>query len=85
MRANGVDITVEQFQALVAAQNGRCALCGKVPPKLHVDHCHDTGRVRALLCSTCNTGLGKFGDDPVRLEAAAAYLRGLKKGEPGGL
>ena len=74
MQVKGVKITLDQFEELTAAQDGHCALCGRVPKQLHVDHDHGTGRVRALLCSTCNTGLGKFGDDPARLRAAADYL-----------
>ena len=60
-------ITIEQYDAMVVAQNGCCAICGQEPQfairqwkKLHVDHCHETGKVRALLCVHCNHGLGKF-------------------------
>lgn len=62
-------------RALIVAQNGRCAVCGD--PLLHpyLDHDHDTGAARGVLCPACNTGLGYFGDDAGRLEAAAAYLR----------
>jgi hypothetical protein len=74
MRANGVNITLEQFQALTVEANGHCQLCNR-ECSLHVDHDHETGEVRGLLCSTCNTGLGKFGDDPERLDRAAAYIR----------
>lgn len=75
-------ITVEQYDAMLAEQGGVCALCGKPPAmnggpsgnRLHVDHDHETGRVRALLCSTCNISLGGFRDDPVLLRKAADYL-----------
>jgi len=53
-------------------QQGRCALCEA--PATTVDHNHETGAVRGALCNTCNTGLGKFGDDPARLRRAAEYL-----------
>lgn len=62
---------------LLLSQHDRCAICGspewgrKGP---QVDHCHETGRVRGILCSNCNQGLGRFGDDPALLRAAAGYL-----------
>lgn len=72
-------ITRDELNALLEAQSHLCAICER-PHKgkgdrLHIDHCHRTGRLRALLCSNCNTLLGLAGDDPDRLEAAAAYLR----------
>ena len=66
------------FNAMLAAQDDRCAICRlKLPGgkgAFHVDHCHVTGRVRGLLCMLCNHGLGNFRDDPLKLRAAAAYL-----------
>lgn len=58
--------------------NGNCDICGRndsVVGTLHVDHCHKNSIFRGMVCSNCNLGLGKFRDDPVALEAAAAYLR----------
>lgn len=64
------------LEALLA-QHGRCAICdssgwGRMGPQ--VDHCHDTGKVRGILCVNCNNGLGRFGDSPARLRTAALYL-----------
>jgi hypothetical protein len=73
-------LTVERYEEMLAAQGGTCALCGGSDPKaarggaFAVDHCHETGKVRALLCSPCNKGIGLLGDDPDRLLAAAMYL-----------
>ena len=61
------------YVELVDKQGGQCVICGKTCA-LVVDHCHTSGRVRGLLCSLCNTGLGALGDDPDRLRAAAEYL-----------
>jgi hypothetical protein len=74
-------ITVEEYDRILERQGGGCAICGRKDAgdsrrtTFHVDHCHTTGKVRGLLCSNCNTGVGKFEDDPERLERAAMYLR----------
>ncbi len=81
-------ITLDQYNAMVEAQGGLCAICGKPETRLHkgklkrlaTDHCHDRKKVRALLCHQCNTGIGSFVDDPALLRAAAAYLE--KHAEP---
>jgi hypothetical protein len=70
---------VDQYGTLLAAQGGICAICGGPPTGMgksyHVDHDHETGIVRGLLCSNCNTALGLLGDDPSRLAAAIRYLQ----------
>ena len=56
-------LTLADYGRMLAAQGGRCALCGSEPrpgENLHVDHDHETGAVRALLCRKCNTALGWF-------------------------
>lgn len=64
-----------KYEAMVSEQRGMCAICGTAMDVPHVDHCHATGKIRGLLCSGCNTGIGQLGDSPDRCEAAAAYLR----------
>lgn len=60
-------ITPEQYDEMLAEQGGCCAACGTTEPggkgDFHVDHCHDSGEVRGLLCNNCNRGLGLLGDD----------------------
>lgn len=77
------DITFAQYQEMLLAQNGVCAICkkpetivrrGKVG-SLAVDHCHTTGVIRDLLCERCNKGIGFFLEDPEVMEAAALYVR----------
>jgi hypothetical protein len=68
-------MSAEEYAALLARQNGVCAICKKRDRiRLCVDHCHDMRTVRGLLCTKCNIGLGCFDDDPERLRAAIAYL-----------
>ena len=68
-------LTLEKFDALVVSQNGRCAICGD-RDELVVDHDHETGCLRGLLCQHCNTGLGRFRDNLNSLQKAIDYLRG---------
>jgi hypothetical protein len=72
-------ITQAELVALDAAQNGRCAICGGPPngpgTRLHIDHCHNSKKIRGLLCSKCNTAVGLLDDSPERAEQLAAYLR----------
>ncbi|HEY8215763.1 MAG TPA: endonuclease domain-containing protein [Acidimicrobiia bacterium] len=62
-----------EVDELIEGQGGVCPICGRPDPE-HVDHDHVTGVVRGVLCFNCNGGLGQFGDDPVRLVEAAAYI-----------
>ena len=69
-------LTVETYDAMLVAQNGVCKICGNPPTteRLSVDHDHQTGKLRGLLCRHCNVGLGHFRDDPNRLINACKYL-----------
>lgn len=69
----GLDPTA--FDALNVEQGGLCGICGKFPERPAVDHSHETGEVRGILCIKCNTGIAMFGDDPAILAAAIAYLK----------
>lgn len=63
------------YDKLYANQGGCCAICGRYYEVLHIDHIHGTLLVRGLLCQSCNTGLGKLGDDLAGLQRAVAYLQ----------
>lgn len=76
-------ITPEEFDRMYEAQHGLCAICGKPEThktprgfvyKMSVDHDHNTGKVRALLCRSCNSGIGKLGDSSELAFRAALYL-----------
>lgn len=70
-----------ELAALEAAQQGICSICGDTPEKgLVVDHCHETGVVRGLLCSLCNIGIGHFRDNPRLLLGAIIYLKERSSG-----
>lgn len=77
----GTRINLEQYREMLASQHGVCAIC-KSPPNrrmLHIDHDHQTGNIRALLCHGCNTGLGLFREDSALLTAAIEYLERYRK------
>ncbi|HEX2193006.1 MAG TPA: endonuclease VII domain-containing protein [Acidimicrobiales bacterium] len=78
-------ITIAEYDAMLAAQGGVCAVCKRPPTpgiSLHVDHDHETGRIRGLLCFRCNNALGDLEDDPALLRAAARYLEALVPPDP---
>lgn len=78
-------ITLEEYNAKLMAQGMMCAICGKKAPSLDssewgkysypVDHCHETKKVRGILCPQCNSGLGHFKDRPELLRSAIRYLQ----------
>lgn len=74
-------ITEEIFLEMLAEQEYRCAICRCEisVEKSHIDHCHATGLVRAILCQGCNQGLGNFRDNTDALEAAIAYLQAFQE------
>lgn len=71
-------LTVDDWYELLESQGGVCAICGIDKPghgtNWCVDHCHETGKVRGILCHACNVGLGNFKDNPDTIAAAFAYL-----------
>jgi hypothetical protein len=80
-------ITLEDFEGYWYAQQGKCCICrirmrrptmtrGQALDVVAVDHCHKTGKFRALLCNKCNKGLGHFNDDLQILQNAIRYLNG---------
>jgi len=69
-------LDTNQFEEMLLAQNNQCAICGTVFEKTpHVDHDHETGIVRGLLCLPCNMGLGFFRDSQTNLHKAIEYLQ----------
>lgn len=70
-------ITLEAYESLFKSQEGKCKICGQEFPDetLVVDHDHQTGAVRGLLCNNCNTGIGYLRDSPDLLLKAIAYLK----------
>lgn len=75
-RLYGID--TKQYEEMLQKQNGGCKICGEKQTEekyLHVDHYHITKKVRGLLCTRCNTGLGLFKENVSLLEKAKTYLK----------
>ena len=76
--SNKYGINQSTYEEMRGAQRGRCDICGTTSPDgrgdFHVDHCHKSGNVRALLCMSCNRMLGFAKDSPHILRKAADYL-----------
>lgn len=82
-------ISTENHQKMKIDQDSLCAICGSKgfligrnghTEKLHIDHCHTTGKVRGLLCPNCNRALGLFQDNPELMRQAATYVEEHKEG-----
>lgn len=77
-KRQGIDITYEQYLKLFLEQEGACAICGSAVNQFNkgmcVDHNHTTGKVRGLLCTDCNRGIGSLKDDKELLQKALDYL-----------
>ena len=79
-------ITFDEYEELLSKQDKKCAICGidnngkyrNKPRAFAVDHCHTTGKIRGLLCSDCNTGIGLFKDNTNLLQFAIKYLNKIK-------
>jgi hypothetical protein len=76
-------LTLDQYHAILERQDFGCAICGDDvvscgTRQTHVDHDHETGKVRGILCGKCNTGLGKLGDGK-HLDAAVRYIARSRK------
>ena len=75
VRVAAKGLTVEQFDAMVATQEGKCLLCEDYKgEQLRIDHCHNSKKVRGLLCNRCNSALGQFQESPELLQKAIDYL-----------
>lgn len=68
-------LNLADYNQMVASQNGACGICGITGYTLHVDHDHESGQVRGLLCNNCNNGLGRFKDKVENLIRAQEYLQ----------
>ena len=76
-------ITSGQYEKMLIEQEAKCLICKKIK-RLVIDHCHNDGHIRGLLCSNCNSGLGYFADSVENFENAILYLRerGHREGAP---
>jgi len=72
-------LTIDGYDKMLKDQDGKCKICGTIKPggkmkNFAVDHCHTTGKVRGLLCFSCNVSIGHFADDSDNLQKAIDYL-----------
>ncbi len=78
-RCKDKGITIKEYLEMFRVHNGRCDICGvfhlELNRSLCIDHNHETGKIRGLLCDSCNQMLGRAKDNPVILEQAVSYLK----------
>lgn len=73
-------LTIDEYEQMIKEQNNCCYICGDPPEKskgfkrLVIDHCHDTNKVRRVLCNSCNIALGSAKDDTIILQKMIDYL-----------
>lgn len=76
-------ISLKEYDEMLYEQGNGCAICGRqedvVNRRLAIDHCHESNKVRGILCSRCNQGLGLFDDNTEILQSAIKYLRNFNK------
>ena len=68
-------ITIKEYEILYLAQDGKCKICNKHFEQLVIDHCHNTKKIRGLLCTNCNVGIGNLKHDVNILINAIVYLK----------
>ena len=71
-------LTPEEYEEMFKSQSGKCKICHEELTDSVIDHCHETGKVRGILCRHCNSGLGLFKDNTTHLMNAIKYLEGTK-------
>jgi hypothetical protein len=74
-------ITLEAYDEMLEKQKNSCAICREITNEpLYIDHCHNSGKIRGLLCNKCNLGVGHFKDNPELMIRASQYI--LEYGNP---
>lgn len=68
-------ITYDEYVKMFNEVGGLCQICGRSFEKLCIDHCHESGVTRGLLCNSCNIGIGHFEDNPNSIRSAIDYLK----------
>lgn len=69
-----IGVGKEEYEFMWSQQKGKCAICGNLMQPAYIDHCHETMKVRGLLCLNCNTGIGQLHHDLGILQSAIKYL-----------